>query len=86
MTGCSKSVDNYMMYMGQEGIYTNVIKYESQPVQALFFFVVILNRIALFALVWNQRKSISTKPLSLRNSLISKRTYLLKNAKIYIAW
>lgn len=31
MTGCSNTVDNYMMYMGQEGIYTNVIKYESQP-------------------------------------------------------
>jgi len=30
MTGCSKTVDNYMMYMGQDGIYTNVIKYEPQ--------------------------------------------------------
>lgn len=29
MTGCSKTVDNYMMYMGQDAIYTNVIKYES---------------------------------------------------------
>mmetsp|Transcript_37918 Transcript_37918/g.33937 ORF Transcript_37918/g.33937 Transcript_37918/m.33937 type:complete len:132 (-) Transcript_37918:140-535(-) len=30
MTGCSKTVDNYMMFMGAEGIYTNVIKYDSR--------------------------------------------------------
>ena len=36
LSGCNFNMDNYMMYMGQTGVFTNTFVYEREQVSILF--------------------------------------------------
>lgn len=37
LSGCNSHLDNYMMYMGQTGVYTNAFEYQRDPVKLEIF-------------------------------------------------
>jgi ubiquitin-activating enzyme E1 C len=36
LSGCNFNMDNYMMYMGQTGVFTNTFVYEREEVSIIF--------------------------------------------------
>lgn len=48
LSGCNTHMNNYMMYMGQTGLYTNTFEYEREEV-SLNLFLIALYRTASYA-------------------------------------
>lgn len=47
LSGCNHYLNNYLMYMGQTGVYTNTFEYEREEVTSYYDFTFVIELLGL---------------------------------------